>query len=34
MLQVGFEPMVRLFERAKSVYAFDRAAPVIGRKEL
>jgi hypothetical protein len=30
MPQVGFEPTIPLFERAKTVYAIDRAATVIG----
>jgi hypothetical protein len=30
MLQVGFEPMILVFERAKIVHALDRAATVIG----
>jgi hypothetical protein len=28
---VGFEPMIPVFERAKTVRALDRAATVIGR---
>jgi hypothetical protein len=28
---VGFEPMIPVFERAKTVHAFDRAATVIGK---
>jgi hypothetical protein len=28
--QVGFEPTIPLFERAKTVHASDRAATVIG----
>jgi hypothetical protein len=27
---VGFEPTIPVFERAKTVYALDRAAPVVG----
>jgi hypothetical protein len=27
---VGFEPTISVFERAKTVYALDRAATVIG----
>jgi hypothetical protein len=30
MPQVGFEPMIPVFERAKTVHALDRAATVIG----
>jgi hypothetical protein len=30
MPQVGFEPMIPVFERAKTVNALDRAAAVIG----
>jgi hypothetical protein len=30
MLRVGFEPMVPVFERAKTVHALDRAATAIG----
>jgi hypothetical protein len=30
MLQLGFEPMLPLFKRAKMVHALDRAAAVIG----
>jgi hypothetical protein len=30
MLQVGFEPTIPVFEPAKTVNAFDRAANVIG----
>jgi hypothetical protein len=30
MPQVGFEPTVQVFERAKTVHALDRAATVIG----
>jgi hypothetical protein len=31
MYQVGFEPTIPVFEPAKTVYALDRAAAVIGR---
>jgi hypothetical protein len=30
MLSVGFEPTIPTFERAKTVHALDRAAPVTG----
>jgi hypothetical protein len=30
MLRVGFELTIRVFQLAKTVYALDRAAPVIG----
>jgi hypothetical protein len=30
MSQVGFEPTIPVFERAKTVHALDRAATVIG----
>jgi hypothetical protein len=30
MIRVGFEPTTPVFERAKTVYALDRAATVIG----
>jgi hypothetical protein len=30
MSRVGFEPMIPVFERAKTVHALDRAATVIG----
>jgi hypothetical protein len=30
MLQVGFEPTIAVFERAKTVHALDRGAIVIG----
>jgi hypothetical protein len=33
MPQVGFEPMIPVFERAKTVHALDRAATVIGKKK-
>jgi hypothetical protein len=33
MLQVGFEPMVAVFERAKTLYVLDRVASVIGKFE-
>jgi hypothetical protein len=29
MLQLGYEPKIQVFERAKTVHAFDRAATVI-----
>jgi hypothetical protein len=32
MPQVEFEPTIPVFERAKTVYALDRAATVIGRR--
>jgi hypothetical protein len=31
MLQVGFEPTIPVFERAKTIHALERAATVIGR---
>jgi hypothetical protein len=31
MPRVGFQPMIPVFERAKTVHALDRAATVIGR---
>jgi hypothetical protein len=31
MPQVGFEPKIPVFERAKTVHALDRAAAVMGR---
>jgi hypothetical protein len=31
MPQVGFEPTIPVFERAKIVYALDSAATVIGK---
>jgi hypothetical protein len=31
MPQIGFEPTIPVFERAKTVHASDRAATVIGR---
>jgi hypothetical protein len=31
---VGFEPMTPVFERAKTVHAFDRAATVIGTRKI
>jgi hypothetical protein len=34
MPQVAFEPTIRVFERAKTVYALDCAAAVIGVKDL
>jgi hypothetical protein len=30
MPQVGFEPMIPVFKRAKTVHALDRAATMIG----
>jgi hypothetical protein len=30
MLQVGFEPMIPVFQQAKTVHALDRMAAVIG----
>jgi hypothetical protein len=30
MPQVGFEPTIPVFQRAKTVHALDRAAPLIG----
>jgi hypothetical protein len=30
MPQVGFKPMIPVFERAKTVHALDRVATVIG----
>jgi hypothetical protein len=30
MLQVGFEPMIPVFQRAKTVHALDRGASAIG----
>jgi hypothetical protein len=30
MIRVGFEPMVPVFEGAKTVHALDRAATVMG----
>jgi hypothetical protein len=32
MPQVGFEPMIRVFERAKTVRALDRVTTVIGKQ--
>jgi hypothetical protein len=32
MPRVGFEPMIPVFERAKTVHALDRAATVIGNQ--
>jgi hypothetical protein len=32
MPQVGFEPTIAVFERAKTVHALDRGATVIGKK--
>jgi hypothetical protein len=34
MPQVGLEPKIPMFERAKRVHALDRAATVIGGKAL
>jgi hypothetical protein len=34
MPQVGFKPMIPIFERAKTVHALDRVATVIGSWEL
>jgi hypothetical protein len=34
MPRVGFEHTIPVFQRAKSAYALDRAATVIGRKFL
>jgi hypothetical protein len=34
MPQVGFEPTIPVFERAKTVYALDRAATVVGKPDL
>jgi hypothetical protein len=31
MPRMGFEPTIPAFERAKTVHALDRAAPVIGK---
>jgi hypothetical protein len=33
MPPVGFEPTIPVFERAKTVYAIDRAATVIDKKK-
>jgi hypothetical protein len=33
MPRVGFEPMIPVFERAKTVHASDRAATVIGKEK-
>jgi hypothetical protein len=33
MPQVGFEPMIPVFGRAKTVHALDRAATVIGSRQ-
>jgi hypothetical protein len=32
MPQVGFEPMILVFKRAKTVHALDRAATLIGTR--
>jgi hypothetical protein len=34
MLEVGFEPVTPVFERAKTVRALDRAATVIGISKM
>jgi hypothetical protein len=34
MPQMGFEPTISVFERAKAVHALERAATVIGRCDL
>jgi hypothetical protein len=34
MPQVGFEPKIPVFERAKTVHALDRAATVIEREPM
>jgi hypothetical protein len=34
MSQTGFEPTIRVFERAKAVHALERAATVIGVKNI
>jgi hypothetical protein len=34
MPRVGFEPTIPVFERAKMVYALDRATTVIGSKRV
>jgi hypothetical protein len=34
MPQVGFEPMIQVFERAQTVHALDRAATVIGSTKV
>jgi hypothetical protein len=34
MPQVGFQPTIPMFERAKAVYALDRAATVINMRNL
>jgi hypothetical protein len=34
MPQVGFEPVIPVFERVKTVHALDRAATVFGQKIL
>jgi hypothetical protein len=33
MPRVGFEPMIRVFERAKTVHTLDRAAAVMGIRD-
>jgi hypothetical protein len=34
MPRVGFEPTIPVFERAKTVYALDRATTVIRRRDV
>jgi hypothetical protein len=34
MPQVGFEPTIPVFERAKKVHSLDRAATLIGIKHI
>jgi hypothetical protein len=34
MSDVGFEPTIQVFERAKTVYALDRTASVISSNSL
>jgi hypothetical protein len=34
MPQVGYEPMIPVFERAKTVHTLDRAATLIGSVDL
>jgi hypothetical protein len=34
MTQMGFEPMIRVFERAKTIHALDRATTVIGLLQI
>jgi hypothetical protein len=33
MPQVGFEPTIQVFERAKKIHVLDRVAAVIGQQE-